>query len=121
MLAKNGYTKQKLSGFNVYAKGCKAKKVDYMNGVNLEASPANSKAWMASIQTYGRSLTVDFYCYGKANFKKVVAQMKAAGYEVESEGQGNQGQSWVAYADGKPDVSVWNDYGDTYIFSWQKH
>ena len=85
------------------------------SGVEIEASPKNEKATFIYLSFYEDGGYISVESYGKANFNKWVAQLKALGYkENGNSGEGTRGRSWEYSKRGLPDVSIWNDYDSTY-------
>jgi hypothetical protein len=121
ILSKNGYVKsyQKSQTEFYFYKNCRLQIApENYQGIEIEASPMNEKATFICISTnpYGGYISVT--SYGKANFNKWVAQIKALGYRNNGNGgEGNQGRDWGYSKRGAPDLSIWNDYGNTYVLS----
>lgn len=47
-----------------------------------------------------------------------ISQLKKLGYKTtKGGGEGARGRDWVYAKSGKPNVSIWNDYGGTYILT----
>ena len=121
ILSKNGYVKsyQKSQTEFYFYKNCRLQIApENYKGIEIEASPMNEKASFICISTNPYGGIISITSYGKANFNKWVAQIKALGYRNNGNGgEGNQGRDWGYSKRGAPDLSIWNDYVDTYVLS----
>lgn len=61
---------------------------------------------------------VDVAVFAKKDVMTWISQLKALGYKtVEGGGEGARGRDWNYARTGKPNVSIWNDYGNTYVLT----
>lgn len=61
---------------------------------------------------------VNVAVFTKKDVMTWIGQLKKLGYKtVEGGGEGARGRDWVYAKSGKPNISIWNDYGSTYILS----
>ena len=103
----------------VYSKNCKVLHEEYRNG--LEYLPANgsSSSSIVIISAQGiRLKRINIQIYSDAGFKTWVSQLRALGYKsTPNGGMGNQGRDWEYAAPGKPTISIWNDFSNTYVLT----
>lgn len=94
--------------YDYWTKDCKLGRSTY----GYELSSGSEKSSYAELGGAG----VHVYAYDESVFKAWYSQIVALGYKIDSESQkGNHGQDWIAEKEGEPEISIWNDYGDTYI------
>lgn len=103
----------------VYSKNCKVIHEESLSGVEYVPSRETASSSIAVIRARGtKVMSIDVQIYTNSGFKTWTSQLKSLGYKMTPEsGAGNRGQDWIYAAKGKPRVSIWNDYSNTYILS----
>lgn len=103
----------------VYSKNCKVIHEEYGNGLEYTPSKETPDASIIIIKVDGKGIySIDVQIYSNAAFKTWVSQLKALGYRSTANGgAGNRGRDWEYVANGKPKISIWNDYSNTYVLS----
>ncbi len=101
----------------VMSKNCRVIHEQYGNGIEYSPSPENAKSSICVLTVSGTSIQLQFHVYARAGFTTWSKQLKALGYRESYGGKGNRGQDWTYTAPGKPEISIWNDLGNTYVFS----
>lgn len=106
----------------VYSTNCKVVHEECSNGLEYMPSEDAANASIIIIRAQGDNiLGADVQIYSKAGFSIWISQLKTMGYKLLSDsGTGNRGQSWEFSALGKPAVSIWNDYSNTYVLTITK-
>ncbi|MDE7136267.1 MAG: hypothetical protein K2N91_06515 [Muribaculaceae bacterium] len=124
MLNAAGYTYRfEVSGYQaadyVFSKNCTVVHEEYSNGLNFHPNPENANSSIVVVHvTIAGVRRIEVNAYSNAEFRKWISQLKALGYKSTSDGgSGNRGRAWEYAAKGKPDVSIWNDYSNTYVLS----
>lgn len=122
MLEASGYTYRfETSGYQsveyVFSKNCQVIHEEYSNGVEYVPSPETANSSIITVNTSGdRVISISVNAYSSAIFRKWVSQLKTLGYRSTSDsGSGNRGRSWEYVSRGKPKISIWNDYSNTYV------
>ncbi len=127
MLDAAGYSYQFESpGYDQYmeyilSKNCKVIHQEDWSNINYHPSPKTAHSSIVQLTVLGEFVTyMSVRVYSKAAFLNWVSQLKALGYKTTSSDSGNRGRSWEYAAKGKPSITIWNDYSDTYALSMSK-
>lgn len=89
------------------------------NGIEFVAQPSNSESSLAQVATLlgGQQFQyLNVTVYSREIVDRWLVQLKNLGYEGGFY-EGNHGCDWDMTKDQYPNVTIWNDYGDTYILT----
>lgn len=118
---------QKEYGTNIitWSKDCGLQILKDLTGENigeLGKYPDNQNPNACILQTNWNEKTgkiehVTLSLYSESQYRSFLTQLKSLGYKSVEHEEGNGGQDWTYKAVGKPNISIWNDYGDEYQIS----